>query len=352
AIPQRFFNRFDISQADCDWVLNDFAPDILHVEGAEMQYSRRFLSSWKGIRLLSMQGVLNGYSPYEMGRLPTLSVFDLRYPHVALTILVLAINRALRFNPRLKHERNAMLLSAHIMGRTLWDQAQAKWLNPDATYHHCSRVLRDVFYKKKWAIDSCNKFSIFIGNAAVPRKGAHFALHALALLKKDFPEVKMYFAGEDLANLPFHSIKKYFGYPAYLHYLIKKLGLDDSVVFTGLLGAEAMAEKMLESNVFLMSSVIENSPNTLGEAMMMGVPVVSAYAGGAPSMASDEHEALFYRADDPAMLAHQVKRIFYDDGLALRLSKAASNRAMITHSPDKNLEALVSAYKTILSEKD
>ncbi|MCH8476275.1 MAG: glycosyltransferase, partial [Opitutales bacterium] len=46
----------------------------------------------------------------------------------------------------------------------------------------------------------------------------------------------------------------------------------------------------------LLPSLIENSPNTLAEAMMMGVPVVAAYAGGVPSMARDEEEVLLYRA--------------------------------------------------------
>ena len=97
-----------------------------------------------------------------------------------------------------------------------------------------------------------------------------------------------------------------------------------------------------------MSSIIENSPNTLGEAMMVGTPSVSAFTGGVPSMASDEVDVLMYRADDPAMLAMQIKRLFDDPALCDRLSGAARERARRTHDPEANVQALVDAYRRIV----
>ena len=62
----------------------------------------------------------------------------------------------------------------------------------------------------------------------------------------------------------------------------------------GLLPAEDIKQRMLAAHVSVVSSSAENSPNTLGEAMMLGVPSVAAYAGGMPSMAEDGREVLFY----------------------------------------------------------
>lgn len=349
ALPQR--RRFDVAQADCDRALELFRPDILHVEGAEMRHSRRFLDTWQGVRLLSMQGVINGYSPYDLGRLPILAMLFPHRPRLMLTAMALISNRRLFFLPRLKHERSAMRRADHIVGRTLWDQAQAAALAPKARYHHCARILRDPFYTGAWAGTDSERHTIFVGNGASPRKGAHVAIQALSLLHRDFPDARLYIAGQDPTGLAISSPKRHVGYPVYLRHLIRKWNLQDHVVFTGVLDAGEMASRMATSHVCLMSSIIENSPNTLGEAMLLGVPVVSSYAGGAPSMARDEEEALFYRADDPAMLAHQVRRIFRDDKLAARLSVSARARARITHDPDRNLDDLVAVYDAIMDEQ-
>ncbi|KAE8544180.1 hypothetical protein F6453_3437 [Marinobacter nauticus] len=346
ALPQQR-DRYDVAQVDVDKVLADFAPDILHVEGAEMRHSRRFLSTWSGPRLLSMQGVLNGYANYELGRLPIFAMLNPFQPRLALTAIALLLQQQWQFRPRLESERAAMQSADHIMGRTLWDKAQAKALSPDATYHHCSRILREAFYSASWHWNKAEPFAIFVGNGSSARKGAHIAVEALAILKRDFPKVTLHIAGVDPRTLPRTSVKRYVGYPVYLLSLIRKLGLEDNVRFTGVLSAQAMAGRMARSHVCLMASIIENSPNTLGEAMILGVPTVSAYCGGAPSMARDEVEVLFYRPDDPAMLAFQVRRIFEDPGLASRLSEAAKARAQRTHDPERNIADLIEAYEAI-----
>ena len=347
ALPQQR-DRFDVAQADVDRVLADFTPDILHVEGAEMRHARRFLNTWTGPRLLSMQGVLNGYASYELGRLPVFSMLNPLRPRLMLTAAALLFQR--QFMPRLSSERSAMRSANHIMGRTLWDRAHAKALSPDARYHHCARILRGEFYTSSWAGTECERFSIFIGNGASPRKGAHVAVKALAQLLRDFPEATLHIAGQDPRELPWRSPKRHFGYPVYLLELIRKLGVEPNVRFTGVLNAHQMADRMARSHVCLMASIIENSPNTLGEAMILGVPTVSAYAGGAPSMARDEVEALFYRPDDPAMLAFQIRRIFEDPELAAGLSQAARARALATHDPENNLADLIAAYGAIMAE--
>lgn len=350
ALPQQR-DRFDVAQADVDRVLADFKPDILHVEGAEMRHARRFLSTWTGPRLLSMQGVLNGIRPYQLGALPIarmLVPWPARHTLVAVALLT---NYWRNFVPRLASERQAMGLTNNVMGRTLWDRAQAARMAPQARYFHCPRILRDVFYTTQWVERNGRPFSIFMGNASVPLKGAHVAVQALALLKRDYPDVTLSIAGEDPRKLPRTSLKRHVGYPVYLLDLISKLGVEDNVRFTGLLSAQQMADQMAGSHICLMASIIENSPNTLAEAMILGTPTVSAYAGGAPSMARDEMDALFYRPDDPAMLALQIRRLFEDPDLAARLSQSARARAQAAHAPAGPVKALVAAYETIMADE-
>lgn len=347
AIPQAKQNVYDVAQVDCERVLTEFAPDILHVEGTEMAYSRRFLTSWQGLRLISLQGVINGYKQYQFGHLKAVDFLNLRHPQHLLVGLALLANDLIKFRTRLRGERETIAMTDHILGRTIWDRAQANWLNPTAQYYYCPRILRDPFYGKTWSRDSCEPFSIFVGNGASALKGAHFAVQALALIRRRFTQAKLYIAGRNPWSLSRLSAQRLVGYSVYLMNLISDLGLRDHVVFTGQLDAEQMAERMRRSHAVVLASLIENSPNTLAEAMLMGVPAVSSYAGGVSSMAQDGEEALFYRAGDPVMLAWQVQRVFADDALADRVSQAARARAAVTHDPENIVETLVRTYRAI-----
>lgn len=347
ALPQTGRGGLDARPADCARVIDDFRPDLLHAEGTEMAYTRRMLEAWDGPRLLSLQGVINGYEPFELGGLrPSRLLRSLR-PLQMLAALTLPLNKRLRFDPRLAGEREAISRTNHVMGRTSWDRAQAWAINPHARYHHCSRTLRNPFYRLRWCVETCERHTIFIGNAASARKGTHVALDALVLLHREFPRARLVVAGES----PFdtgHSLRRWFGYPAYLMDRIRELDLQQHVEFTGLLDAQGMAERMARCHAYAMVSQIENSPNTLGEAMMLGMPCVSAFAGGAPGMAADEREALFYRPEDPTGLAYQLKRLFDSDDLCITLGAAAHARALVTHDADANLHDLLAAYSEIL----
>ena len=351
AMPQSASDAFDVDDATVSSVLADFTPDMLHAEGSEMAYTRRFMKAWAGPRLLSLQGVINGNRNYDLGRLPLVSMLNPLRPATALTALALMANHVLRFRPRLAAERETIGLADHIMGRTIWDRAQAWSINPRAAYHHCSRILRDAFYGARWQAGGHEPHSIFVGNAASPRKGTHVVIEAVRLLRPAYPDLRLYVAGESPATLPARSPKRHIGYPAHVLDLIRRHGLQDCVTFTGLLDAEGMARRMEQSHVFVLSSIIENSPNTLGEAMMVGTPSVSAYTGGVPSMAADEVDVLMYRPDDPAMLAMQIKRLFDDPALCKRLSAAARKRARKTHDPEANVQALVDAYGRIVASE-
>lgn len=352
AMSQMRRDQYDVRQRDCDTVLADFAPDVLHAEGTEMAYTRRFLRSWRGARLISLQGVINGYAPYHFGRLPLAAMLNPLQPQRLASAIALIANERLRFRPRLAAERETFSLADHIVGRTLWDRAQANKLNPGAQYHHCPRMLRAPFYRRAWRVEACERHTLFVGNGASALKGAHIALLALAQLRRRFPDATLIIAGRDPRRLPVLSPNALFGYPTYMLTLIRRLSLGDAVTFTGNLDADAFAERMNRSHVALLPSLIENSPNTLAEAMLMGVPTVSAYTGGVPSMARDEDEVLLYRADDPAMLAFQVQRLFEDDALCRRLSEASRCRAQQTHDPDAIVDTLMGVYGRVLETAD
>ena len=87
----------------------------------------------------------------------------------------------------------------------------------------------------------------------------------------------------------------------------------------------------------------------MGEAMLLGVPVVASRVGGIPSLIAEEEEGLLFEACNAEGLAEDVIRIWKDDNLALRLSQGGAHRARLTHDADVNFMRLIEIYKEILS---
>ena len=339
-------------EALCEKIIDTVKPDLIQVEGTEFLHSRAMLSAGnkRGIpTAVSLQGILNGQYQYQCGQLQIDDMMFSSSLKNIFTAWILHLRKTRWFKPRMSVERETIASAKYLIGRTTWDRAHAYKLNPDAKYFTCNRILRAPFYQNYWNVNKMERHSIYIGNGYYALKGAQYVVEVLPQLIREYPDIKVYIAGVkpfvENDKRPFY--KK--GYGLYLEQRIKELGVGEHIVFTGPLQAEEVAEKLSQVNVYVLCSAIENSPNTLGEAMMVGTPCVAAYVGGVPDMATDGESALFYRNDDPALLAWAVKRIFDDDELAEKLSSNAKKQAKITHDPKPNSQALYNAYIDILS---
>jgi glycosyltransferase involved in cell wall biosynthesis len=108
-----------------------------------------------------------------------------------------------------------------------------------------------------------------------------------------------------------------------------------------------MAERFLQSHVFVLPSYVENSPNSLGEAMMVGTPSVVSYCGGVGSIVDDE-SALIFPIGDSQMLAFQIDRIFQSDALACELSDGARRIAGDRHDVEKTTDSYINIYEKVI----
>lgn len=341
----------NLSDKDRDFIINDFNPDIIHIEGNEFSIHNSFSRVKEKPVILSLQGILSGINPYQTGELPLLDYMLSIKGRNILSAWVLYFRKKFRFDDRVKIEHNTISNVKYISGRTFWDEAHSYYINPDRKYFICNRILRPLFYKERWLCDDFEKNSIFIGNGYYPVKGLHFALDALFYLKKEFPDIKLYVGGVSPIIDNKKSVKHY-GYSNIIKKKLKKLNLVDNVTFLGELDEKQMVNIMKKVNVFLLPSLIENSPNTLAEAMLLGTPCVSSYVGGVSDMATDEKDCLFYRANDPVLCAWQIRRILKDKSLAKKLSNNSRKRALDTHDPKENCNRLIKAYEYILKEQN
>ncbi len=345
--------EYNVIESHLEEIVADFKPDLIHIEGTEFLHAKAAINVGKKLSIptvASMQGILNGQYNYQCGQL---QIDDMILSGKVTEIcagMLLHLRKTRWYKKRLSHERDVICSAKYILGRTTWDRAHTYSLNPEAKYFSCNRVLRQPFYEFNWDINKIEPHSIYVGNSYYALKGFHFVVQALPQLIKEYPDIKVYVAG----HKPFSDgdkrsfIKK--GYGAYLKRLIDDLKVGEHIVFTGPLSASEVAERLAKTHVYVLCSAVENSPNTLGEAMLIGTPCVASYVGGVPDMAEDGKEALFYRNDDSSLLAWNIKKIFDSNELALKLSDNSQSRAKETHNPQKNAEQLLAVYKEILND--
>lgn len=320
-----------------------FNPDLVHIHGTEFTHGQAYLLAHGNENVvISIQGLKSAYRYYHYG----MSNLDIIANLTLRDILRGSIwQQKNSFKKSGEIEKSMIKTVKHVIGRTSWDRSRVWAINPSAKYHFCNEVLRTEFYTgEEWNLDTCCRYSIFLSQSSYPLKGLHQVLKAMPLILRHFPDTTIRIAGNDIITRnTFRRWLRYSGYGKYIKHLILKYNLKDKVCFVGNLNAEQMKQEYLRANVFICPSSVENSPNSLGEAQLLGVPCIASYVGGIPDMMKENDENL-YRYEEVEMLAYKVCNIFTQVEVNRNMKQIAFNR----HNSQTNTNQLYTIYKSII----
>lgn len=330
-----------------------FMPDVIHIHGSEGLFPTLPASCWDGIPCaISLQGIIAGYAPHYMGNLAERELRPFRNLVREVLQGYSTANAAAYWRDRRgPREAEALRRFRYVFGRTAWDRAWAQYLNPDISYFSVGEVLRPEFYCGMRKEEDVVPHTIYCGAAATyPLKGAHWLLRAVAALKRKYPDVKLTIAkASTLAGSPgFLQTRRLGEYQRYLRSLIEDLGLWENVELLGSLSAGEVVRVLRKSEVFCLPSLIENSPNSLGEAMLLGVPSIATSVGGIKSILSDGREGQLVSCGDPAVLADAIDRFFADRTFARTCADTAYETAVKRYAPDCVAQQLLNAYEAMV----
>lgn len=314
-------------------------PDLVHVHGSERPYG--LVAAPPGIAcpvVLSLQGILNLLWRKNLGGLTPRELLGC---HTAAEVLRRTgpLWSYFKYRKRVELEARVLRATRHFLGRTDWDCAHSLDFSPRARYFHVSELLRQEFHAAEWDRQAADSRTIVATNCSSPLRGTHDLIRAVAHLKPRFPDLRLRLAGR------FHPRS---GYTRFLKRLIRDSELSENVEILGYLDAATLAEVLRTAHVFVIASHMENSPNSLCEAQLVGVPCVASYVGGIPSLVKEGQTGLFFQAGDSVLLATRIAKVFEDDELAGRLSATARHVARQRHDPECVLEQLLAAYRDVL----
>lgn len=329
-------------------IYDEYKPDVVHIHGSEYSHGLAYIEECGNQNVvLSIQGMTSVYARYQLSGI---SIKDFVKSITLRDILSwnTLYHDKLDCQRQGTYEIEIIKKIKNVIGRTSWDQAHVWAINPNANYFFCNETLRDCFYHGSWSYDNCEKYSIFCSSAQDPVKGFHQLLRALPIIKTHYPQTKVYVTGLDVTRKhDKYGSLKIKGYGSLIKRIIKENKFEDSIVFMGQLDAEGMKKQYLKANVFVCPSSIENSPNSLGEAQILGTPCVASYVGGVMDMMRGNEENV-YRFEEVEMLASIICKVFEAKGNQKEEMKIlAQNR----HSPIINSERLLEIYSTIIKNK-
>ena len=331
------------------YVKEDFKPDLVHIHGTEYAHGLAFMKKYPNIKtVISIQGLISSLEKVYYGNIEIKEIIK----NITIRDVIKQDNifrQKNKFINRAKNEVEMLKRAKAVIGRTTWDFANTKAINPKLKYYKGNETLRKIFYKNKWNIQNIEKDTIFCSQAGYPIKGFHYLIEAVNILKKTKPNIKVYVAGNNIIDSKsiINKAKKT-GYAKYISNLIKKYNLQNQIYFLGMLNENEMLDRLLKTNVFVLPSVIENSSNSLAEAMILGMPCVATNTGGTMDIVEHKKEGFLYPYTEPALCAEYISRFLDSKELCIEYGTNARNKALVRHNPDKNVQDILNIYQDVM----
>jgi glycosyltransferase involved in cell wall biosynthesis len=127
---------------------------------------------------------------------------------------------------------------------------------------------------------------------------------------------------------------------------LKREARHDGIRWRGALPHDQRWKALAEIDVLIVSSIwYENSPLTIHEALVAGVPVIGSAMGGIPELVAHERTGLIYPALDAGALAACLRRVVEDPGCVARW------RAAITRpkTMERHVEEIEGLYRELVN---
>ena len=192
------------------------------------------------------------------------------------------------------------------------------------------------------------KFKILFVGRHIERKGICYLIEAAKYLPKDKFEIRIVGVGDLTEQLKQQAAL-----------LDERRETKDvrtqsaSIIFTGKLSPEALANEYKTANVFTLPAIVDHKGDTEGlgvvliEAMELGLPIIASNVGGIPDVVVDGESGILVPEKDPVALADAFKRLEANPTLIQKLLAGARKRIDECFTWDGIIERQVEVYKRL-----
>lgn len=299
---KRFIRKLDFDQYN-----------IIHLHGTEHQYGSAFRNIDKP-KVISVQGLLHKTVRFTKG-------FNYNF---------------IRWSVIKYFEFKEIRTTMNFICRTHWDSRTVKDLNPRSEIFYNWEILRPAFFADAFDQDSYNL--VFMGGV-VPMKGIRETLRAFSVLCEADSRYSLTVCGS--------------GSEGKLYDLISSMGLAEicsRVRFYGKVSAAEILELYKVSYCLIHPSYIDNSPNSVCEAQVCGLPVIASNVGGVSSLIRNNETGLLVERYQTAELARMVTLLKEEPELYRRISAQSRAEARVRHDPEDIAQKTLNIYTQVIGD--
>lgn len=323
-----------------DAVIADFRPDVILLFGMETMTGGLVSHVVNIPVVVHLQGIISEivkkWFPDCVNPRHSSKYFSLR-------------DRVFKYSPREAYktvllraadERNLFQKYRYYLGRTDWDMFVSRKYSPGSSYYHCDELLRKEFGLKQWQCRNDKPVVITtVLNGEIYKGFDNILLTASNLLRRGIDFVWNVY-GAETGN----PVARFFEDELHLSYN------ENNVRFKGKKTAAELAEALADSSLYVHPSHIDNSPNSLCEAMMVGLPCIAMNVGGVSSIITDGVDGFLVDDYDVDALADRIVQMTSDAELCMKVSFNARERASNRHSSENVVAQFNDAISNILNE--
>ena len=288
--------------------------DLIHVHGTEHQYEAVAQRLGRPY-IISIQGLINLCLKYHTNK------FSTSYANWVLSSL---------------YERFGIKKSKYFFCRTIVDTGFVRTLNPKAKIFTNWEIIREEFFTDLFC---CKKRNLLFIGGTNYFKGLRETLRCLSLLKKRGYKIRLRICGS--------------GNKDEIERVLRTEQLEivtEDINFVGYQSVQQLAKIFKDSFCLIHPSYMENSPNSICEAQVAGLPVVASDVGGVGSLITEGLTGLLVNRYDHTGLADQVCRLLNDEELYRRISEKSRSVGRRRHNREKIVRDTLKVYLDLIGD--
>jgi len=321
-------------------VIKDFQPDVIHLFGMENDFAP-ILGKTDVPVIVHLQGLLapydNAFWPVDFNANsfiwpPSIREWFIRNGYIFAKKSI---------SERGKRERSLFKRVQYCMGRTEWDFQVSQLLSPKSLYFKVNEALRPEFYENAgiWKREKKEKLIMVSTISETIYKGLDLILKTAKILKE---ETSINFEWRVVGISKQSKMVKFFERCS----SVKSETVG--ICYLGVQTSQEIVSNMMECSVYVHPSYIDNSPNSVCEAQLLGLPVVACNVGGLSTILDSGNAGILVPANAPYELAYHLKQFAINENYCEEKRLLGLDLAKKRHNPQRIVSDLISTYKSIL----
>lgn len=331
------WNEYNLLKPHYLKAIHDFKPDIIQCFGTELWHYSLLAKEVDIPMVVHIMGFQNIY--HDVGNMVTHKSDIYRDNHYnPFSIFRYAVFREKKNRIRCQMELEEMRVNHYFMGRTEWDKNIVKYLSLGSKYYYCAEAIRPKIYNSErlWSLPNHNHLRLITIGSGSGLKGNEIILKTAYILK-NILNVDFEWRVTTIAS----AIRPYEKIVSIRHE-------DVNVNLIGRVDADDIIDELTNADMYIHPAIIDNSPNTVCEAQLLGTPVIATNVGGIPQLVENGKTGILYPYNESYTLAFSILNLYQNNQKMEELSKKEYEISHERHNPKKIVNTLQNIYKDIL----